>query len=147
MEATTRTHYANLFMEESDARYAAHLYIIKATDERVDWAYEVWDDGVAKLRYKGNHQRSIAAQLLCNLAKSDPDQRLLKDFAALLAVTKDKMFVTARHCLQASWKVGAAGTQQQQIVVDSLAQRFNKCITEKLHVDPLRHYARAEATV
>ena len=48
-----------------------------------------------------NHNRAIAAQVLCNLAKSDPQYRMLKDFGALLAVIKDERFVTARHCMQA----------------------------------------------
>jgi hypothetical protein len=59
------------------------------------------------------------------------DNNKLNDFGALLAVTRDKKFVTARHCLQALWKVGTAGAQQQQIVVDSLAKRFSDCIAEK----------------
>jgi hypothetical protein len=54
-----------------------------------------------------------------------------KDFAALLAVTKDERFVTARHCMQALWKVGVAGKKQQKLVVDGLAGRFAECITEK----------------
>ena len=68
--------------------------------------------------------RAIAAQVLCNLAKSDPEQRMLRDFPALLAVTKDKRFVTARHTLQALWKVGLAGQVQRQMLVDGLAGRF-----------------------
>ena len=70
-------------------------------------------------------------QLLCNLAKSDPQQRILRDFDALLPVTKDERFVTARHCLQALWKVGAAGRAQQARLVDGLETRFFECITEK----------------
>jgi len=46
---------------------------------------------------------------------------MLKDFNALFAVTRDERFVTARHSLQAIWKVGAAGKKQQKIVVDRLA--------------------------
>ena len=49
----------------------------------------------------------------------------------LLAVTKDERFVTARHCLQAIWKVGTAGKRQQQILLDGLESRFKECITEK----------------
>jgi hypothetical protein len=54
-----------------------------------------------------------------------------KDFAALLAVTKDERFVTARHCMQALWKVGVAGKKQQKLVVDGLAGRFAEWIAEK----------------
>ena len=41
----------------------------------------------------GGQARSIAAQVLCNLALSDPDGRMLTDFPAQLAVTKDERFV------------------------------------------------------
>jgi hypothetical protein len=56
---------------------------------------------------------------------------MLKDFAPLLAVTHDERFVTARHCLQALWKVGVAGQKQEQIYVEGLAGRFKECSVEK----------------
>lgn len=56
---------------------------------------------------------------------------MLKDFAALLAVTRDERFVTARHCLQALWKVGAAGYKQRKRLVDGLTRRFAECAAEK----------------
>lgn len=105
--------------------------MLEATAKPVDWAYEVWDEMVEALRHKDNRLRSIAAQVLCNLAKSDPNKRILKDFDALLAVTKDERFVTARHCLQSLWKIGTAGKDQQKKLVDGLAGRFAECITEK----------------
>ena len=104
---------------------------MEATEKPVDWAYDVWGAMVASLTHKDNHVRAIAAQVLCNLAKSDPDKRIFKDFAALLAVTKDERFVTARHCLQNLWKIGAAGKEQQTLLLDGLERRYNECITEK----------------
>jgi hypothetical protein len=101
------------------------------TDKPVDWAYDVWGEMIENLSHKDNHNRAIAAQVLCNLAKSDPKNRMLKDFDALLAVTKDERFVTARHCMQSLWKVGVAGKKQQKILVDGLAGRFKECIAEK----------------
>jgi hypothetical protein len=56
---------------------------------------------------------------------------MLRDFNALLAVTKDKRFVTARHCLPSLWKVGAAGKKQQMQLMEGLENRFKECITEK----------------
>jgi len=91
----------------------------------------VWAEIVENLSHKDNHNRAIAAQVLCNLAKSDPKNRIQKDFDALLAVTKDERFVTARHCLQALWKVGAAGKKQQKILVEGLERRFKECVAEK----------------
>jgi hypothetical protein len=131
MDETIRTHLDNLDTTDRDLQNEAFFALIEATDKPVDWAYDVWDDLVVMLKHKDNHQRAIAAQVLCNLAKSDPENRMLKDFAALLAVTKDERFVTARHCMQALWKVGVAGKPQQQILVDGLSRRFNECITEK----------------
>lgn len=131
MEPTTRTQYDNLYVADGDVRYAAMNAILAQTEQPVDWAYEVWDDLLAHLHDKNNHVRTIAAQVLCNLAKSDPEQRMLHDFAAILAVTKDKMFVTARHTLQALWQVGAAGARQQQVVLAGLTSRFNECMAEK----------------
>ncbi len=131
MDKLARTHLDNLWSEDRALQNEAFLYILKATDKPVNWAYEAWDELLANLTHKDNHNRAIAAQVLCNLAKSDPKSRILKDFDRLLAVTKDERFVTARHCMQALWKVGVAGKKQQQMLVDGLERRFKECITEK----------------
>jgi len=131
MNAVTRTALDNLHGEDKGLQNNAFLHLIEETAQPVDWAYDVWDEMVATLRHKDNRQRAIAAQVLCNLAKSDPKKRMLKDFDALLAVTKDERFVTARHCMQALWKVGLAGTDQRKNLVDGLAKRFKECATEK----------------
>jgi len=131
MDKITRTHFDNLRSEDRELQNKAYSYIMEATDKPVDWAYEVWDEMVAGLSHKDNHVRAIAAQVLCNLAKSDPKNRIRKDLDALLAVTKDERFVTARHCLQALWKIGAAGKKQQKILVEGFERRFKECVTEK----------------
>jgi hypothetical protein len=101
------------------------------TNEKVDWAYEIWDDLKNDLTHPDNHQRAIAAQLLCNLAKCDPEGRMFGDFPALMEVTKDKRFVTARHCIQSLWKIGMAGMQQKEMLLNGLAERFRNCAEEK----------------
>jgi len=131
MDTITQTHLENIDSADKDLQNKAYFALIEETDKPVDWAYEAWDGLVADLRHKDNHVRAIAAQLLCNLAKSDPEKRILRDFEALLAVTKDERFVTARHCLQALWKVGVAGKEQQQKLMEGLERRFHECITEK----------------
>jgi hypothetical protein len=131
MDPLTQANWDNLRSNDGTLRFAALTALLTLTDQRVDWAYAVWDELVATLRHPDNHQRAIAAQLLCNLAKSDPEQRMLKDFDALMAVTRDARFVTARHSLQAIWKVGLAGTPQQQLVIERLAGRFRDCAAEK----------------
>ena len=131
MDEVTKTKLDNLKSPDGEACYQALNYILEVTASPVDWAYDVWDEMLATLHHENNHQRAIAAQVLCNLAKSDPDGRMLKDFDVLLAATKDEKFVTARHSLQALWKVGLAGKKQQQLLINGLERRFNECRTEK----------------
>ena len=131
MNRTIQTNLDNLWSADRQLQNKAFLYILEVTDKPVEWAYDVWDEAMENLSHNNNHNRAIAAQVLCNLAKSDPKNRILKDFTALLAVTKDERFVTARHCMQALWKVGAAGKKQQKLLVHGLEGRFNECITEK----------------
>ena len=111
MNEITRTNLNNLWSTDRQLQNEAFFTILNLTDSSVDWAYEVWDELLENLNNKDNHNRAIAAQVLCNLARSDPNGRMLKDFKALLAVTKDERFVTARHCMQSLWKVGVAGEQ------------------------------------
>jgi hypothetical protein len=132
MDKTTRDRLAALHSEDAAVRFAAYQALMAATSQPVDWAYEAWNELLAMTRDPNNHRRAIATQLLCNLAQySDPKRRMLKDFDQVLAVTRDKMFVTARHTLQALWRVGAAGKKQQALVVERLAGRFQDCVAEK----------------
>ena len=131
MDKTIRTNIDNLWSEDRELQNKAFYYILETTDKPVDWAYEAWDELLANLTHKDNHNRAIAAQVLSNLAKSDPKNQILKDFDKLLAVTKDERFVTARHCMQSLWKVGVAGKKQQKVYMDGLERRFQECIIEK----------------
>lgn len=131
MDAAIQTILENARSTDSNVQNEAYNALMAATDQPVDWAYAVWDDMVADLTHKDNHRRAIAAQMLCGLAKSDPDNRMLNDLDALLEVTKDERFVTARHCLQSLWKVGVVGKPQQQKLVAGLEKRFHECAAEK----------------
>jgi len=131
MDKTVRSHLANLWSTDRQLQNDASAYMLELTDKPVDWAYEIWDELFTNLTHPDNHNRAIAAQILCNLAKSDPKNRALKDFDKLLEVTKDERFVTARHCLQSLWKVGVAGRQQQKVYLEGLERRFRECRTEK----------------
>ena len=97
MNTITRGHFQSLSSADRQVQGAAYEYLLQATRKPVDWAYEVWDELLTGLKAKDNRLRSIAAQLLCNLARSDPRERILKDFGKLLAGTKDPQFVTARQ--------------------------------------------------
>jgi hypothetical protein len=131
MDEAVRARIADIHSADRTAQGQAFSDLMEATDRPVDWAYEAWDDLLATLTHKDNHQRAIAAQLLCNLSGSDPEGRMLRDFDALLAATRDERFVTARHCLLALWKIGAAGEPQKRRVVAGLAGRFADCAAEK----------------
>ena len=131
MDKLTRTHLENIRSKDRELQNKAFFYILNKTEKPVDWAYDVWDDMIAGLSHEDNHVRAIAAQILCNLAKSDPKERILRDFNALVEVTKDERFVTARHCMQALWKIGIVGKKQQKIYMDALESRFKERITER----------------
>ena len=131
MNETIRKHFQNIRSADAHVQHAAFLSILKVTQKPVGWAYEVWDDLLQMLADKDNHVRAIGAQVLCNLAVSDPKGRMLKDFEQLLAVTRDERFVTARHTFQAMWKVGLAGTRQRKLLLDGLGRRFKECAREK----------------
>lgn len=131
MDAAIRKHIENVRSTDGKTQNAAFTALMKASDRRVDWAYEVWDDLIGMLTDKDNHVRAIGAQVLCNLARSDPKGRMLKDFNRLLAVTRDERFVTARHTFQAIWKVGLAGEKQRKLLLDGLGRRYKECAQER----------------
>jgi hypothetical protein len=78
-----------------------------------------------------NHQRTIAVQLLANLAKSDPEHRMLRSLDIIFHVTHDEKFVTARHSLQCLWKIGIVSDDLQKEVLSRLSARFETCMEEK----------------
>jgi hypothetical protein len=131
MDKNIRTHFDNIRSDDPQAQNKAYYALIEKTNKPVDWAYEVWDELLDGLKHKDNHVRAISAQVLSNLAKSDPKEKMLKDFDKLLEVTKDEKFVTARHCLQSLWKVGVAGEKQQKVYMAGLEKRFKECVKEK----------------
>lgn len=131
VDSVTRSYFANLEAKDKDVQFEAFNNIIAATKEEVDWAYEVWDELKEWLTDTDNHRRSRAAQFLAGLAKSDPEKRILGDFSALWKVTKDPKFVTARHSLQSIWKVGLAGKEQKEMVINHVVDRFQNGVDEK----------------
>ncbi len=131
METNVAQWMDDLHSGDSERQDRAFNGLMAATEQPVDWAYAVWDALVADLRDKDNRVRAIASQVLANLAKSDPEDRMARDFPALLNVTRDARFVTARHCLQALWKLGVPGEAQRQRLLDGLTTRFHECASEK----------------
>lgn len=131
MDTTIQRHVENMYSKDRPLQTEAYYALISATDEPVDWAYEIWDKLMQSLTDKDAHVRSIAAQLLSSLAKSDPENRMQKDFPTLFNMTKDPKYITARHSLQSFWKIGILGQAQQDMLMKSLENRFHECINEK----------------
>lgn len=123
--------FADLWCEDRVRQGAAFMRILEATSQPVDWSDCVWDELLEQLSDKNNRNRSIAAQILCNLAKSDPSRRMLRDFPKLFDVVNDERFVTARHALQGMWKVGCEGTKHRELLVAALEKRFSDCAAHK----------------
>jgi hypothetical protein len=131
MDELTRTRLDALRSADPQAQNQAYTALLQLTTAAVDWAYAAWDELVAGLRHPDNHVRSISAQLLANLAISDPENRMARDFETLLEVTRDEKFVTARHALQSIWRVGLAGPTQRGLVMAGLERRLRECAAEK----------------
>jgi len=128
-----RVHLEGVGSGDRARQNAAFTALMQVTRIPVPWAYEVWEALVALLTDGNNRTRAIAAQVLCNLAKSDPEERIVDTLDDLLEVTRDERFVTARHCMQSLWKVGVAGPAPREKLLDGLETRFRECLGEKNH--------------
>lgn len=116
---------------DKERQNRAFTSLSQATTYPVNWAYEVWDELLRLITMGDNRQRAIAGQIICNLAKSDPKSRILKDTDTLFALTRDERFVTARHCLLSLWTVAIVGATQRKAIVNGLISRFKECTPEK----------------
>ncbi len=133
MNKTIRESINNLASTDDKIRFAALQSILKITDDKVEWVYEVWNDLVDKLDDKNSYQRSIAILVLCNLAKSDAENRIEACLQHLLAHTRDEKFITSRQCIQNLWKVAAANRHARDMVLDHLEYQFAECAGEKYY--------------
>jgi hypothetical protein len=131
MDANTRLQLNYLHSDDADIRYQAYQYVMHLTAQPVTWAYEIWDDLLLQLKHKNNHQRAIASQVLSNLAKSDPENRMEQDIDKITAVTYDERFVTARHTLLSLWNIALCGKEQLTRVTDFYKKRFAEAAAEK----------------
>ena len=133
MDAQVQRYFNDLESPDREVQYEAYKNLLSITKKEVNWAYDFWDELLLDLNNPDNHTRSRAAQFLSYLAISDPEKRMLNDFPALWEVTRDSKFVTARHSLQAIWRVGLAGDEQQELVINHFTDRFKNSIEEKNH--------------
>ncbi len=121
----------NLASSDVKTRFAALQTILSLTEEKVDWVYEVWNTLVDKLDDENSYQRSIGILVLCNLAKSDPENLIEACLPRLLALTRDEKFITSRQCIQNIWKVAASNSRSRDLVLDHLEKQFAECAGEK----------------
>jgi hypothetical protein len=131
MEADLMESFNNLGSTDDKIRFDALQHILKITEGKVNWVYEVWDDLVNRLDDENSYQRSISIMVLCNLAKSDTQDRLASSLDRLLAHTRDDKFITSRQCIQNIWKVALLGDQTRERVISHLETRFEECSLEK----------------
>jgi hypothetical protein len=137
MNKTIQKHIEDLASTDDKIRMDALQATLKLTESKVDWVYEVWDLLLEKLEHENSYQRSIGIMLLCNLAKSDVQNRLADSLDHLLVHTKDEKFITSRQCIQNVWKIAAANKSNCEKVLSHLEKRFTQCADEK-HSNLLR---------
>jgi hypothetical protein len=130
MDRAVRERIDLLSSTDDTIRMGALQTILKLTDQKVDWIYEVWDELFEKLKSDNSFQRSIGIMAICNLAKSDTQDRLSGCLNLLLAHSRDGKFITSRQCIQNTWKVAATGWQAQDKILDHLKKRFRECKNE-----------------
>ena len=76
MDAITRTHYDNLSAADGTVRYEAYNAILAATEQPVDWAYEVWDELVARRSIRQSGRKHRYAGQFNKENQNDNDQSL-----------------------------------------------------------------------
>jgi hypothetical protein len=131
MNKNTQKHIENLASTDDKIRLDALQSLLKVTESKVDWIYDVWDLLLEKLDHENSYQRSIGIMLLCNLAKSDVEDRLGVSLDCLLAHTRDEKFITSRQCIQNIWKAAATNKLNRGKVLKHLEKRFDECTNEK----------------
>jgi hypothetical protein len=131
MDADLKECFDNLRSTDDKIRLNALQTVLRLTDDKVDWVYEVWDDLIEKLDDENSYQRSIGILVLCNLAKSDTQNCLDGSIDRLLAHTHDDKFITSRQCIQNIWKAATTSEQTREKVLNHLENRYSECIEEK----------------
>jgi HEAT repeat protein len=129
--------FCNLLDKDDNIRYPAYQKVSAITEQKVDWAYEVWEQLLEMLKSENSYQRTIAARLLCNLSQSDGEKRIAAIVPEILVHTKDEKFITSRQILQVVWKIAWYQPDLCPAIVDHLKARFSECAGEK-HANLLR---------
>jgi len=133
MNKNIKKHIEYLGSTDDKIRLDALQALLKETEIKVDWVYEVWDHLLEKLDDENSYQRSIGIMMLCNLAKSDTQDRMKSALDRLLVHTKDEKFITSRQCIQNIWKAATTNKTNYEKVLQHLENRFVECADEKHH--------------
>lgn len=131
MDANLSAWFTELDSKDESKRIHALNSILALTEKKVEWVYEVWFSLFEKLEDKNSFQRTIAVRILCNLAKSDYENRLSSQLDQLLAHTRDESFIVSRICLQCLWKVALASPALRNLVINHLKDQFVDCVDGK----------------
>jgi hypothetical protein len=137
MNKNIQIYIEELGSTDDKIRLDALQNLLQITESKVDWVYEVWDLLLEKLEHENSYQRSIGIMMLCNLAKSDVENRIADSLDRLLVHTKDEKFITSRQCIQNIWKTAAKNKFNREKVLKHLEKRFMECADEK-HSNLLR---------
>lgn len=78
MNNTIPANFNDLWSGNRELQNKAFFFVLEVTNSRVDWAHDVWNELLENLNHKDNHNRAIAAQILCNLAKSEQNAKGLQ---------------------------------------------------------------------
>jgi hypothetical protein len=103
----------------------------------VDWFASYREVLLKKLADENSYQRSIAAMLLCNLAKSARSGELDGILDAMLPLADDEKFITQRQYLQNIWKAAVADGACRDRIVRQMIEEFNVSAARK-HCNLLR---------
>jgi HEAT repeat protein len=126
-----------LSLKDDNARYSAFQALLRLTETPVDWFGSYREVLVGKLADENSYQRSIAAMLLCNLAKSAKSGEFDAILDAMMPLADDENFITQRQYLQNIWKVAIADGAYRDRIVRQMIEEFNLSAARK-HCNLLR---------
>lgn len=64
MDKDVERHFENLVSPDDRVRMKALDVVLKLTNQRVDWVYDVWDDLFEMLEHENSFHRSIAIKVI-----------------------------------------------------------------------------------
>lgn len=118
-------------LKDNDIRYEALNELLLLTEKRVVWYNDHIDDILLKLQSKNAFQRSIGMMLICNLAKSDTENRTKAYLPKIIELLSDDKIMVKRQTIQNIWKIAISTNELETEVINLLISKYLKCINEK----------------